>query len=259
MSSAGGVDPHTHDLGAARITKALVGWRPAGGRTSRRRVRAPGGGGAPEARRRATANPPVRGCLLPGAGLVHDRDPLLELVHSEAPGSGVSTDASTNCSRSASLKRIAMLRGASSADAIEGHRGAVGDDLGELLTDLGGVEADGDRSVGTEQARILDHPIDRVPATVLEQLGVFGYLAAAKRLERCGDAAGESHAANHESVADAQVCPNPHARKLKCRRHREVGRGGGPVHGCNVAPTPPRAQAARLPGRPGSRYRFNGE
>src|SRR5271155_1556026 len=60
------------------------------------------------------------------------------------------------------------LRGLSECD----HR-AVGDDLGQGVADFGGVEAHGDYPFAADQLRVLDHPVQRVSATVLDQSGVL--------------------------------------------------------------------------------------
>src|ERR1035438_1818484 len=65
-----------------------------------------------------------------------------------------------------------------SAARPDDHRGAVGDDLGQRLADLRGVEPHGDDGIGPLDPGVLDHPVEGLGAAVLDQLGVLLHLAA---------------------------------------------------------------------------------
>src|SRR4051795_1417622 len=98
------------------------------------------------------------------------------MASSRTPSPSASSDPATkwrpSSSASASPSASASRASGLSGDAIAGHdRGPVGEDLGQPLADLGGVEADRDDRVRAEQPRVGDHPVQRVAAAVLEQLG----------------------------------------------------------------------------------------
>src|SRR5215472_5728348 len=74
---------------------------------------------------------------------------------------------------------------------LEDHGRAVGDDLAHGLADLGGVEAHHDDAVGPHGGGVLDQPVDRLAAGLLEELGVFVDLAAHDGAEAGHDVAAE--------------------------------------------------------------------
>jgi len=105
-------------------------------------------------------------------------------------------------------------------------RRAVGHYLGELLAYVGGVEPHRDDRGRAQQPRILDHPVDRVPPAVLQQLGVLGHLALAHRLQSCAHRPEGAHAAHDQAEGEAKIPLDPHAVQLQRSGDREPGRCG---------------------------------
>ena len=75
----------------------------------------------------------------------------------------------------------------------------VGDDLAHRARQLGAVEAHRQDRVGAEQRGVLDQPVERLAAGVLEQAGVFVDLAAAERAEAGHQVAAQPAAADDEA------------------------------------------------------------
>src|SRR5712671_4313667 len=88
---------------------------------------------------------------------------------------------------SRSLAPSASLGWLGRARILDDHDGrAVGDDLRHRAGQLGAVEAHRDDRVGAHQGRVLDQPIEGLPAGVLEQRRVLLDLAATDRA-KAGD------------------------------------------------------------------------
>ena len=111
------------------------------------------------------------GSLLAALGRVNDGDPALELLDRQPAGCGMPGESLVE------LLALGVAQLHPALRALQLHRGPVGDDLGELLADLRGIEADGDDRIGAHKLGVLDHAIDRMPARVLEQPGVLRDLA----------------------------------------------------------------------------------
>src|SRR4051794_21131084 len=76
---------------------------------------------------------------------------------------------------------------------------AVSDDLGHRVRHLRAVEAERDDRVGAHHRCVLDHPVDRLAARVLEQARVFVDLAAADRAQAGHDVAADAAAADDKA------------------------------------------------------------
>ena len=197
-AQVGGVDPDPDDRARGRVTEPLRGRDPSRAGLRLLRVAPPlpepgrgrprprgrfAGGGVPSSGRSVTAavasSAKVRG--------EHDADPPAHLIQVQLPPGvvlpqqaqqsfpvGVADQGPRARARAPAEGRRAPLASGAGDD-----RRAVGHDLGELLAHLRGVEPHRDDRVRAQQPRVLDHAVDRVPAAVLEQLGVLGHLALA--------------------------------------------------------------------------------
>src|ERR1700761_2011057 len=104
-------------------------------------------------------------------------------------------------SASSSANVSTNLRSMSLRDRIDDDGSAVGHDLAHGLAHLRGVEAHHHDGIGLHQARILDHPVDRVAPRFLEHLGVFHDLTAGEGAQAGHDVASETAAA-HDDAED---------------------------------------------------------
>src|SRR6266511_4384996 len=110
------------------------------------------------------------------------------------------------------------------------HRRAVGDDLGEALADLRGVEPHPHDRVRSQQARVLDHAVHCMAAAVLEQFRVLADLAALERLPGGAEPLREAHRPDDETEAGAQRALHLPSGEVERGRHGHRGglglRGG---------------------------------
>src|SRR5208282_621757 len=79
------------------------------------------------------------------------------------------------------------------------RRRAVGDDLAHRIADLGAVVAHHQDGVRAHRGRVLDQPIERMAARLLEQLRVFVDFAADDRSQPSNDVAAEPAAADDDT------------------------------------------------------------
>src|SRR5262245_15566410 len=75
---------------------------------------------------------------------------------------------------------------------LDDDRRAVRHDLGHVAREGAAVEAHRDDRVRAHQRRVLDQPVERLAAGVLEQLGVLVDLAPAERAQAGDEVAGEA-------------------------------------------------------------------
>src|SRR5579859_896436 len=85
-----------------------------------------------------------------------------------------------------------------SGASLDHGRGSVSDDLGHGLTQLGRVEPHHHHGVGPHRASVLNHAVDRVAASVLDQAGVLDDLATSERPQAGHDVSTEAPAAHHD-------------------------------------------------------------
>src|SRR5512135_2706421 len=121
-----------------------------------------------------------------------------------APTSGISRMATipasirtrprtTKAARTMTPRRLTRLLGGLRRAGVrdDDDGGPVGHDLGHRRRHLAAVEAHRDDRIGAHERRVLDHPVDRLAAGVLEELGVLVDLPADKGAQPGGDVAGE--------------------------------------------------------------------
>src|SRR5260221_3832527 len=111
--------------------------------------------------------------------------------------------------------------------------GAVRDDLSELLADLGRVESHRDHGIPAQQLGVLDHPVDRMPAAVFEQLGVLADLALPHRAEARAERLGDTHAADYQAEGKAEIGVDDHAGELEAGSYGKLA-WRGVTHGSNL-------------------------
>src|SRR5215213_3167944 len=88
---------------------------------------------------------------------------------------------------------------------LEHDRGAVGDDLDHLTTDLSTVEACPDDRVRPEFLRRLPHPHERLAATRCEKVPILVERTAfAKRVQPGDDVAGDAATADGDADHDTK-------------------------------------------------------
>src|ERR1700674_3583884 len=80
-------------------------------------------------------------------------------------------------------------------------RCTISNDFAHGLAHFRGIEAHHDDGVGTHDGRVAHHPIDRLPASLLQQLRIFVNLAAGDRAQSGHDVAADAAAPHHDSKA----------------------------------------------------------
>src|SRR3954471_17661693 len=102
---------------------------------------------------------------------------------------------------------------------FDDDRRAIGDDLGHRRGHLAAVEAHRDDCVRPHERGVLDHPVDRLAAGVLEELGVLVDLAADDGPQARGEVAGQASAADDEAERLALRLDDSMARDEWCGGH----------------------------------------
>src|SRR5512146_865320 len=128
-----------------------------------------------------------------------------------APTSGISRMATipasmrtrprtTKAARTMTPRRLTRLLGGLRRAGVrdDDDGGPVGHDLRHRRRHLAAVEAHRDDGVRAHERRVLDHPVDRLAAGVLEELGVLVDLAPDERAQARGDVAGKAAAPDDE-------------------------------------------------------------
>src|SRR6266704_2456985 len=86
----------------------------------------------------------------------------------------------------------------------DGGGGAVGDDLGEAVAEVGGVEAHAEDGVAAELLGVGDQPLEGRMPCLVDDIGEFPDLTGAQRLEAAGKAPGNADAAHDQPPGEAE-------------------------------------------------------
>src|SRR2546423_15061217 len=87
----------------------------------------------------------------------------------------------------------------SAPDRLHDGGGAVSDYFRHRVPDFRRVILHPDHGVGTHRGCVLDHAVDRVPARIFQQFGVFRDLTAAKRAQTGHDVATQPATTDHQA------------------------------------------------------------
>src|SRR5437588_9550565 len=88
---------------------------------------------------------------------------------------------------------------ASAATPLDDRGCAISHDLGHCLAHLRGIEAHHHDRIGAHGSSVLDHPVDRVAAGILDEACVLDDLATAECTKARQDVAAQAAASHHDS------------------------------------------------------------
>src|ERR1039457_988239 len=106
--------------------------------------------------------------------------------------------------------------GSSFRDALDFHRGAVGQHFGDTLHDLRGIVTHGDHGVGAERFGVLQHEIEGVVARLLAKFAEERDVAAHDGLQTGADGAHDGARAHYDSSDDAEVALHAETGQFQC-------------------------------------------